>query len=126
MDRYDCTMWSYLKESSSNITLDHRFSISEILFKVVLYIQNSGFCHLDLKPSNIFMNLTNRKTWDGSTLKIGDFGLSRKKTELSGRMGTPGFGSPNSSKVTRQKRATISHSEESLFWCLTRGKQLGT
>ena len=57
--------------------MDQRFSILEILFKVVLHIQNSGFCHLDLKPSNIFMNLTNRKTWDGSTLKIADFGLAR-------------------------------------------------
>ena len=97
MERFDCNLWEYFKEPSQqqyNVTFDQRISILEKLFETTLFIQTSGYCHLDLKPSNIFLKLTNGTTWDGVTLKIGDFGLSRKSDDLIGSMGTPGFGSP--------------------------------
>ena len=91
MDRFDMSLWEYLKNHT--MPMDERVKILKIILEAAHVIQTNGFCHLDLKPSNIFLNLTNRK-WDGITLKIADFGLSRKNTDLVGSMGTPAFGSP--------------------------------
>ena len=91
MEKFDCTLWEYLKLNS--IPIEERLDILKIVLEAVLFIQNNNFCHLDLKPSNIFLNLTNG-SWDGKTLKIADFGLARKNADLIGSMGTPAFGSP--------------------------------
>ena len=91
MDRFDCTLWEYLKDY--DIPMKIRINILKTLIDTVNFIQSKGFCHLDLKPSNIFLKLL-EGYWDEKNLKIADFGLSRKKDDLSGRMGTPGFGSP--------------------------------
>ena len=93
MDRFDSSLWEYLKTKFDKITMAERIKILKIIFEVVNHIQNEGFCHLDLKPSNIFINLLNGM-WDGKTLKLADFGLCRKSSNLDGRMGTPAFGSP--------------------------------
>ena len=93
MERFDCTLWEYLKDLANCIPITERIKILMIIFEAAFSIQNEGLCHLDLKPSNIFIKLTNG-IWDGITLKIADFGLARKTSDLFGRMGTPAFGSP--------------------------------
>ena len=93
MDRYDTILWDNLKDNSDNITMNERIKILQTISEAAYFIQSKGYCHLDLKPSNIFINLNNGK-WDRKTLKIADFGLCRNNSDLVGRMGTPGFGSP--------------------------------
>ena len=66
----------------------------QTILDVLIYIQEKGFCHLDVKPSNVFLNLDKFGNWNGEDLVIGDFGLSSSFTELEGRCGTPGFAAP--------------------------------
>ena len=94
MDRYDSNLWQLLKESSSTISLSTRVGILQTILKTLIFIQRNGFCHLDVKPSNIFLNLHESGNWNGRDLVIGDFGLSSSLTALQGRCGTPGFASP--------------------------------
>ena len=94
MNRYDSNLWKLLKESSSAITLSTRILILHTILEALIFIQEKGFCHLDVKPSNIFLNLNQSGNWNGKDLVIGDFGLSSKSTDLEGRCGTPGFAAP--------------------------------
>ena len=93
MERFSCSLWQYLKNQANSIQIDERIKILKMIFEAAFFIQKKNFCHLDLKPSNIFLRLANGR-WDGKTLKIADFGLCRKKSKLFGHMGTPSFGSP--------------------------------
>ena len=94
MERFDCSLWEYLKKNSDSIPMDERLKMLKTLLDAALFIQNNNFCHLDLKPANIFINVMADGSWDKKTLKIADFGLARKSTDLIGSMGTPAFGSP--------------------------------
>ena len=56
-------------------------------------IQSKKYCHLDIKPSNILINLDKDGKWNNFDLVLTDFGLSGTIAAL-GQCGTPGFGSP--------------------------------
>ena len=96
MDKYDSNLCQQLKKSNSDsaLTLSTRISIMQTILDVLIFIQQKGFCHLDVKPSNIFLNLNESGNWNGKDLVIGDFGLSSSQTNLEGRCGTPGFAAP--------------------------------
>ena len=95
MNRFDSNLWTMLKESGSSLTLSARISIMQIILDVLIFIQQKGFCHFDVKPTNFFVNLDQSGNWNGRDLVIGDFGLSSSSTNLEGiGCGTPGFSSP--------------------------------
>ena len=95
MDKYDTTLWKLLNNSSAAmpIPITNRVKMVEILLDVIIYIQSQRFCHLDLKPSNIMVNLSGDE-WNGSDFVLADFGLSSATSNLTGHSGTPGFGAP--------------------------------
>ena len=95
MEKYDTTLWKLLNSlpAKKPIPIANRVKMIEILLDVVIYIQLQGFCHLDLKPSNIMVNLSGDE-WNGSDFVLADFGLSSATSHLTGHSGTPGFGSP--------------------------------
>ena len=94
MDRFDCTLWEFLKDQTKfSITLDERVNLNIEIIQVIIIIQTTGYCHRDLKPSNILVktkNLPNNKLgldrW-----AISDFGLAAQVTEVDGSCGTAGF-----------------------------------
>ena len=94
MEKYDSNLWKLLKESNATIFLSTRIAILEIILETLIYIQHNGYCHLDVKPSNIFVKLDQAGNWNGIDLVIGDFGLSSSSTNLEGTCGTPGFAAP--------------------------------
>ena len=93
MPRYDTTLWNLFQSDTIVISPKSRIQILSEILNGIVYIQSKNLCHLDLKLSNIMINHSNN-TWDGKTLVIADFGLSTSSNELTGRGGTPGFGSP--------------------------------
>ena len=98
MKEYDATLWDLLKKATpTNLTPQIRLKLLSTLLEPVIYIQQKNFAHLDLKPANVFIGLAG-SAWDGSTLVIGDFGISsiRKNSTISLALqsGTPGFASP--------------------------------
>ena len=83
MPRYDCSLWSYLKRFHKNTTqqlsLKRRFVILNRIVEAIWEIQSLGICHLDIKPSNILINLDNNGHWDPNdqnNLVLSDFGLA--------------------------------------------------
>jgi len=69
-----------------------RLQMLECIVRALGDLQDRNLCHLDIKPSNILVNLTGTK-WNGD-LVLTDFGLSGTVENATGRAGTPGFGSP--------------------------------
>ena len=56
MERYDCTLWEFLKETDKYIiSLSERLSLISEIMEVVIFIQSEGMCHRDIKPSNILL-----------------------------------------------------------------------
>ena len=96
MTKYDKSLWVFLKDlrSAEISALDTltRFQILECILRALKDLQDKGFCHLDLKPSNILINVNGPK-WNGD-LVLTDFGLSGTIESATGNAGTPGFGSP--------------------------------
>jgi len=64
----------------------------ECIIRTLGDLQAEHLCHLDVKPSNILVNLTGSK-WNGD-LVLTDFGLSGTVKSAVESAGTPGFGSP--------------------------------
>ena len=97
MDRYSISLWNYLKqfknEKENELTIDDRMEMLEKIIDAVLAIQTKNYCHLDLKPSNILINLDDDGKWN-EDLVLTDFGLSGTIDTAAGQCGTPGFGSP--------------------------------
>ena len=91
MPRYDCSLWKLLKDERG-ITLSTRLQMMNKLLDGLLYLQSKGYSHLDVKPSNVMLNLTSGK-WNGQDLVLIDFGLCSSHAQLRGHCGTPGFGS---------------------------------
>ena len=96
MPIYDCTLWEMLKPSESGIilSLEERISIICKSLDGLIFLQENRKLHLDIKPSNIMLRLSDDKTWDQETLVLTDFGLATNFDILSGNAGTPGYGSP--------------------------------
>jgi len=95
MPIYSQNLWKYLKNCGNLIDMSERFRIMENIFCGLIYIQNRGYKHLDIKLSNILLK-TDSKTdkWDGRNCVITDFGIGGKTEKTVGMAGTPGFASP--------------------------------
>ena len=98
MPRYDCSLWTLLKSAATGkrIAFSARMQILKIMLEVFIYIQSEGYCHLDLKPSNILINLNKNGEWNGQDIVVTDFGLCVLQSDGlkgSGQSGTPGFSS---------------------------------
>ena len=94
MNRYDCTLWEFLKDDSKyDMDVAERVDLSIEILKVVIFIHQMNFFHRDLKPSNIFLKtkvLQNQKLGLDQWV-LGDFGLSSLSSDLAGSSGTAGF-----------------------------------
>lgn len=95
MPVYDLSLWDLLKRSAkqNGNWRRSRLDILELILNAVIFIQKEGYCHLDIKPSNVMLNIANN-TWNGRDLVLCDFGLSTAMSDPDGQCGTPGFGSP--------------------------------
>ena len=115
MEKYDSNLWEFLKNcsldaSNCEITSDERVDLLQEILQVTLFIQNSGFSHGDLKPSNIFLKTEfeqnrTKRNFQGNIISngtvrlmkgrwvLGDYGLSSRISELKGCCGTAGFAS---------------------------------
>jgi len=107
MTRYDKSMWMLLKESKTTkmtmMDLISRLRMLECIVRTLADLQKKNLCHLDIKPSNILLNVDGAK-WNQKDLVLTDFGLSGTIATAVGSAGTPGFGSPEqfTGKVHRQ------------------------
>ena len=97
MDEYDTTLWRLLKNTTlpnaADIPINVRMALLSTVLDALIFIQANNYCHLDIKPSNVLLNLTNGE-WNGRDLVLSDFGLASSSNALTGQCGTPGFGSP--------------------------------
>lgn len=67
--------------------------LAKILLEAVNYMHQAGIAHRDLKPQNLLLRSKN----DNATIKVADFGFSRKvhtPKSLSNRCGTPSYVAP--------------------------------
>ena len=100
MDRYSISLWNYLKkfksDSGEEFHIYERSSILKKIAAVIIAIQSKKYCHLDIKPSNILINLDEDGKYlvNYHDLVLTDFGLSGSIDTALGQCGTPGFGSP--------------------------------
>ena len=98
MDRYSISLWNYLKkfksDSGRGLVLYGRILMLEKIADAIKAIQSKKYCHLDIKPSNILINLNEDGKWNYWDLVLADFGLSGSIDTALGLCGTPGFGSP--------------------------------
>ena len=102
MEIHDCSLWKLLKNFASlnsgpttrPISISTRFKMFESIFAGVKYIQDRGFKHLDLKPSNILIKTRPDGSWNEVDCRITDFGIGGKGDRQTGQAGTPGFTSP--------------------------------
>ena len=96
MPQYDTSLWKLLKETKSvNVSIMDtlsRLQMLECIIRTLGDLQDRNLCHLDVKPSNILVNLNGSK-WNGD-LVLTDFGLSGTVDSATGNAGTPGYGSP--------------------------------
>ena len=94
MDRYSISLWHYLKSTSGKelLMINRREMVGKIA-NAIKSIQSKNYCHLDIKPSNILINLGKDGKWNND-LVLTDFGLSGSIDTTLGQCGTPGFGSP--------------------------------
>ena len=93
MRKFDSTLWDLLK-SATTLKMKQRVEIICRVLDGLIYVQNKGVVHLDIKPANIMVDKNANGEWDGKTVIIVDFGLSTTFDCLKGNAGTPGFGSP--------------------------------
>ena len=96
MDRFDCTLWDFLKdEKQYHLAVSDRFKFLVEILEVLVFIQSKKISHKDVKASNIFVRTVtlqnNKKGIILGKWVLGDFGLSSKMSELRGSCGTPGF-----------------------------------
>ena len=94
MDIYDATLGALLRNAKQNpVSYVHRYQIAKTILDTLIFIQLNDIRHLDIKPSNILLNLSNGQ-WNGKDLVISDFGLSSNNYGMLRPCGTPGYGSP--------------------------------
>ena len=93
-------MWELLKifahhrPTPRTITAAVRFKMFEKIFAGAKYIQDSGYKHLDLKPSNILLRVRPDGSWNEIDCVITDFGIGGQTNKQTGNAGTPAFASP--------------------------------
>ena len=90
MPIYDCNLWNYLK-SDVHCDIGERFEILSNVLGALQYIQQQGCYHLDVKPSNILLNLDDNGSWNKTDCVLTDFGTGGN-TPKGGF--TPVFASP--------------------------------
>jgi len=93
MPIYDCTLWEMLKSPKLS-TLEERISIILKCLDGLMALQSEQLLHLDVKPSNVALQRSDDGNWDKESVVLIDFGLASDFEILSGRAGTPGYGSP--------------------------------
>lgn len=101
MPFYDCSLSLYLKQKSEKVLVEERIEMLTKIISAVQFIQAQGYCHLDIKPSNVLLNIRQTK-WNKEDIVLTDFGLATKftkpskatRTKAISSSGTPGFGSP--------------------------------
>ena len=96
MPLYSLNLWNYLKNDGNGYTVDmsDRFHLMQKILSGLIYFQNHGYKHFDIKLSNILIKTTNSGKWDGTNCVITDFGIGGKTEKAIGMAGTPGFASP--------------------------------
>lgn len=70
MERGDMSLFDYMDDPSKPLTLDIKFKWALSVTKAVEYLHENRVVHRDLKPQNCII-------FQGVTLKVCDFGLSR-------------------------------------------------
>ena len=79
-------------------SISERFEMLRKIVSGLSCIHKNGLKHMDIKLSNIMINLDKRDPhvikWDGHSLVIIDFGIGGKSSCDSNLSGTPGFASP--------------------------------
>jgi len=73
MPLYDTSLWKLLKESQSDTvsimdTLS-RLQMLECIARTLAYLQDGNLCHLDVKPSNVLVNLAG-SNWNGDLVWV--------------------------------------------------------
>lgn len=97
MPVYSKNLWQYFKEFSvrnEEIDMASRFKLFKNIISGLRCIQEEGFSHLDIKPSNILINCDASGKWNQVDCVITDFGIGGESDKLTGLAGTPGFASP--------------------------------
>ena len=93
MERYDTNLWKFLKENDEySLGLYERLNIATEFMKKVEEIKSRNVQNRDLKPSNVLLNLTLDKKWNGQ-MEITDFGIANIGTTQFGgeKAGTCGW-----------------------------------
>ena len=93
MPKYDTNLHDYLQNCGNGFNMNKRFKMTLKILEALSYIHQQNQCHLDIKPSNIFLNLQQNQ-WDENNCVLADFGLSCRIGVQQTRAGTPGFASP--------------------------------
>ena len=93
MPKYDTNLHDYLQNCGNAFNMNKRFQMILKILEALDYIHQQKQCHLDIKPSNIFLNLQQNQ-WDEKNCVLADFGLSCRIGVQQTRAGTPGFASP--------------------------------
>ena len=93
-----------IKKENTDFTLTQSIDICKQLLEGLQQLENSGTCHNDLKPANIFYTTSEKKYENGDQridIKIGDFGTANR----SG--GTPGWTWPNFTSKRKPGRSDM-------------------
>ncbi|MBI3924245.1 MAG: protein kinase [Armatimonadetes bacterium] len=103
-------------EEAREVKLDTAICWIRQLAEALHYVHTKGIIHCDLKPSNIFV------TGAGS-IRVGDFGQSRRASGCDVSWGTIGFMSPEQcdpeKKVTPSMRWDVYGFGATAYWLLT-------
>ena len=92
MPVYDTDLWQHFK--TGILSMNSRLKIFNSVIDGLIYIQKSGLKHLDIKPSNVLLNLNDLGHFNGTDCVITDFGIGGKTDKENALAGTPGFASP--------------------------------
>lgn len=74
-------------KKEQKMTETEAFCYFSQIMKGILHLHQNGICHRDIKPDNILFS-------DEQKLKITDFSLAEKFSDLESACGTPGYMAP--------------------------------
>ena len=98
MEYMDLTLYKYINQNNSKLTIKKRKGICRQILKAFKYIHSKGIFHRDISPNNILV-----KTYeDIDVIKISDFGLIKI---------------PDSQLTSMWTEFKGSFNDPSLIWC---------